>query len=107
MKYNVYSCCREVDLYAWSNLLNVDRPLHMLMTVPNLETGKLQTIVPRLSSTEETELRSMLRRINTLAEVIQQHVYISAYILTSHIYLRIYTNIPYMGTNENNRTWHD
>jgi len=50
----------------------MQKPLHNFFTVPNLEEGKLESVLPRLSPESDTELKNMLERINKIAEVFTQ-----------------------------------
>ncbi|GFO08982.1 proline dehydrogenase 1, mitochondrial-like [Plakobranchus ocellatus] len=62
----------EVDLLDWENLLDLNRSLSKLLVVPNLKTGKLQPLVESISPGEEKQMKSMLRRVNTIAQYAQE-----------------------------------
>ncbi|XP_013420786.1 proline dehydrogenase 1, mitochondrial [Lingula anatina] len=60
---------REVDLFEWSNFVNITKKdISKKLVVPNIETGELNPLLPELTPEEKIQVTNMLDRINELVE---------------------------------------
>lgn len=63
----------------WHNLLEVNLSLGKLLRVPNLQTGKFEPLVTAFTEDEEEQMKSFLKRIDTVARVGGGHQCLQAF----------------------------
>lgn len=55
-----------IHLFSWSGLIDSNLLLKEVFQVPNLKTGKMETMTHILTEKEEEQFRNMLNRLNTI-----------------------------------------
>lgn len=55
-----------IHILPWKGLVEAQKSLHETLLVPNLSTGKLQNLMPPLTTQEEEMFKGMMRRLHTV-----------------------------------------
>ena len=58
-----------IHLFSWSGLIDSGLLLKDVFKVPNLSTGKMESMINALTDEEEEQFRNMLNRIQTVFQV--------------------------------------
>lgn len=58
-----------MNLFSWNGLIDMNMLVSDLFKVPNLKTGRMETILTALTSEEDEMFRNMMRRIHTIAKL--------------------------------------
>ncbi|XP_028904580.1 proline dehydrogenase 1, mitochondrial isoform X2 [Ornithorhynchus anatinus] len=58
-----------VDLLDWNSLIDSRTKISKLLLVPNEQTGQLEPLLSRFTEEEDLQMKRLLQRVNTLAEV--------------------------------------
>ncbi|XP_023933736.1 proline dehydrogenase 1, mitochondrial isoform X2 [Bicyclus anynana] len=62
-----------VHLFPWSNILDKDMGLSDSFRVPDPKTGQMRRLISQISPKEEEMFRNMLRRLNNIIKVANDH----------------------------------
>ncbi|OWR53723.1 proline dehydrogenase 1, mitochondrial [Danaus plexippus] len=62
-----------VHLFPWSNILDKDMGLSDSFRVPDPKTGQMRRLISQISPKEEEMFRNMLRRLNNIIQVANEH----------------------------------
>ncbi|XP_034827536.1 proline dehydrogenase 1, mitochondrial [Maniola hyperantus] len=62
-----------VHLFPWSNILDKDMGLSDSFRVPDPKTGQMRRLISQISPKEEEMFRNMLRRLNEIIKVANDH----------------------------------
>ena len=57
---------RLINMFSWSGLIDTNILLSEAFQVPNLKTGKMESMIDVLTEKEEEQFRNMLTRLNTI-----------------------------------------
>ena len=53
-------------MFSWSGLIDSNLLMREAFQVPNLKTGKMESMIDVLTEKEEEQFRNMLTRLNTI-----------------------------------------
>ena len=71
VKCTIFIINSLINLFSWSGLIDTDILLKDAFQVPNLKTGKMEPLMSALTEREEEQFSNMLKRINTIFQVMQ------------------------------------
>ena len=75
VKCTIFIINSLINLFSWSGLIDTDILLKDAFQVPNLKTGKMEPLMSALTEREEEQFSNMLKRINTIFQVIQRNFF--------------------------------
>ncbi|UYV61265.1 PRODH, partial [Cordylochernes scorpioides] len=61
-------CCRLMNIFSWSGLVDMNHIISDLFKVPNIQTGRMEPIISALTKEEEEMFRNMMRRLHQIAK---------------------------------------
>ena len=61
-----------MNLFSWNGLIDMDMLISDTFKVPNLKTGRMESITSALSKDEEEMFRNMMRRVHTIARLAKE-----------------------------------